>query len=70
MTTLTERVVAAALRIAEAHPDGQVLVVTHGGALRMLRHAAGQDEALSAPAPANGELLKIAVRDDTFRGLD
>ncbi len=39
---LTERVVAAVERIAEAHPDEKVLVVTHGGAIRALRrHAAG-----------------------------
>ena len=68
--SLTERVVAAAQRIVAAHPEGHVLVVTHGGALRMLRHAAGYDDALSAPAPANGELLKIAARSSTFGGLD
>jgi broad specificity phosphatase PhoE len=39
---LTERVVAAVERIADAHPDEIVLVVTHGGAIRALRrHAAG-----------------------------
>ncbi len=68
--SLTDRVVAAAYRIAGAHPEGQVLVVTHGGALRMLRRAAGRDEALSAPGLANGELLKIGIRDGAFRGLD
>ena len=40
---LTERVVAAVERIADAHPDQTVLVVTHGGAIRALRrHAAGE----------------------------
>jgi broad specificity phosphatase PhoE len=39
---LTERVVGAVRRIAAEHPDGTVLVVTHGGAIRALRrHAAG-----------------------------
>jgi probable phosphoglycerate mutase len=39
---LTERVVGAVERIAAEHPEGTVLVVTHGGAIRALRrHAAG-----------------------------
>jgi len=39
---LTERVVAAIERIAEAHAGETVLVVTHGGAIRALRrHTAG-----------------------------
>ncbi|MFY9579907.1 MAG: histidine phosphatase family protein [Gaiellaceae bacterium] len=65
---LSERVVAAVRRIAEAHPGGQVLVVTHGGALRTLRHAAGGD--LGAPVVRNGQVLKMAIRDDTFARLD
>ena len=39
---LTDRVVASVERIADAHPEETVLVVTHGGAIRALRrHAAG-----------------------------
>ena len=39
---LTDRVVSAVERIADAHPGENVLVVTHGGAIRALRrHAAG-----------------------------
>lgn len=39
---LTRRVVAEVGSIAAEHPDEQVLVVTHGGAIRALRrHAAG-----------------------------
>ena len=39
---LTERVVGAVERIAAAHPENTILVVTHGGAIRALRrHAAG-----------------------------
>lgn len=68
--SLAERVVAAAHRIAAAHPDGLVLVVTHGGALRMLRHAAGQDDQLAAPGFGNAELLKLGVQDGGLRGLD
>jgi broad specificity phosphatase PhoE len=58
---LTERVLAAAHRISAAHPSGVVLVVSHGGALRMLRHAAGEE--LSARGLANTEMIRIAVRD-------
>jgi len=65
---LSARVVAAVRRIAEAHPRGQVLVVTHGGALRTLRHAAGGD--LGAPVVRNGQVLKMAIRDGTFARLD
>jgi probable phosphoglycerate mutase len=65
---LTRRVVAAARRIAAAHPRGQVLVVTHGGALRMLRHAAGGDP--RAPVVRNGQVLKLALRDDTLTPVD
>jgi 2,3-bisphosphoglycerate-dependent phosphoglycerate mutase len=68
--SLTERVVAAARRIALAHPEGHVLVVTHGGAARMLRHATGRDDHLSAPGLANCEVVRIAVRKDAIRGLD
>ena len=45
-----------------------MLVVTHGGALRMLRQAAGGDEL--GPGMANGEVVQIAVREGTLRGLD
>ena len=39
---LTRRVVGTVERIAAAHPEGTVLVVTHGRAIRALRrHAAG-----------------------------
>jgi probable phosphoglycerate mutase len=65
---LARRVVAAARRIADAHPGGRVLVVTHGGALRTLRHAAGGDP--GAPVVRNGQVLKMAVRDGTFARLD
>jgi probable phosphoglycerate mutase len=61
---LSERVLAAAQRISAAHPAGVVLVVSHGGALRMLRHAAG--EGLSGPGLANTEVVRIAVRNGTL----
>ena len=40
---LTERVVGAVERIAAAHPDDTILVVTHGGAIRALRRYADGD---------------------------
>ena len=65
---LSERVLAATRRISAAHPEGQVLVVSHGGALRMLRHAAGED--LSGPGLANTEVIRIAIRDGDLLRLD
>jgi probable phosphoglycerate mutase len=65
---LAERIVAALRRIAAAHPRGTILVVTHGGALRTLRHAAGGD--FDAPVLRNGQVLKMAVRDGTFARID
>ncbi len=40
---LTRRVVGAVERIAGAHAEGNVLVVTHGGAIRALRRHASDD---------------------------
>jgi probable phosphoglycerate mutase len=65
---LAERVVAAIRRIADAHPHGHVLVVTHGGALRSLRHAAGGEA--GAPVVRNGQVVKMAIRSGTFARLD
>jgi probable phosphoglycerate mutase len=38
-----ERVLAAVGRIAERHPEGRVLVVTHGGSMRRLHEHLGLD---------------------------
>jgi len=61
---LSRRVVAAVERIAAAHVDEHVLVVTHGGAIRALRrHAAGdpgeslENGATFALALVEGELV-------------
>ena len=61
---LEDRVVGAVERIAQAHPDEHVLVVTHGGAIRALRrHAAGdpgeslENGATFALALVEGELV-------------
>ena len=65
---LKERALESLELIRDTHEAA--VVVTHGGAARMLRHAAGQDEHFSAPALTNCEVLKIAVRQDSIRGLD
>jgi probable phosphoglycerate mutase len=65
---LADRVLAAARRIAAAHAGETVLVVTHGGALRMLRHAAG--ETLDAKVLENGRIVRIAIEGDVLRGID
>jgi broad specificity phosphatase PhoE len=61
---LADRVVGAVERIAAAHPDDHVLLVTHGGAIRALRrHAAGDpgeslgNAATFALALVEGELV-------------
>ena len=38
-----ERVLRAVNRIAERHPDGRVLVVTHGGSMRRVHEHLGLD---------------------------
>jgi len=66
---LATRVVAAARRIAAAHPTGQVLVVSHGGALRSLAlHASAIEEA--DRRLQNCGLVRIVFEDGEFRGLD
>lgn len=60
---LADRVVGAVERIARAHPDEHVLVVTHGGAIRALRrHAAGDPgESLE-----NGATFPLALVEGEF----
>lgn len=64
---LTARVVDAVERIAATHPDGTVLVVTHGGSIRALRrHAAGDPGApIENCGTSSLELIDgvLAVRD-------
>ena len=69
-----ERVVSALADIAEAHPDGNVLVILHGGPIRgLLAHAAGitygEQRRLRAHL-ANCDVIRIAVRDGIFTPLD
>ena len=65
---LRERVLRAAHRIAAAHPREQVLIVSHGGALRALAlhaQAIDRDRRLE-----NCGVLRIVFEDGSFRGLD
>jgi 2,3-bisphosphoglycerate-dependent phosphoglycerate mutase len=62
-----ERVLAALRSIAAEHPNGDVLVVTHGGSLRRVQEAtlgAAQD------VLENCDVWSVAVRDGTIRPLD
>ncbi len=63
---LAERVIAALHRIAEDHPDGQVLVVSHGGPLRAALHRCG----VSPERIANCHVARLAVGDGALRQLD
>ncbi len=55
---LQARVVAAVRRIAERHPGGQVLIVTHGGSIRSLqRHFHGE----AARVLANCEVYRLPL---------
>jgi probable phosphoglycerate mutase len=62
------RILAAAHRIAAAHPGDQVLVVSHGGALRAL--AVHADAIEHDRRLENCGVLRIVFEDGGFRGLD
>jgi broad specificity phosphatase PhoE len=67
---LGERVVGALTRIAASHPAQRVLVVGHGGTVRVTRaHAAGVTVVQSrkeSPAVENCEIFRVLVRDGRF----
>ena len=63
-----ERVVLTVVQIAERHPGGTILIVTHGGSIRACRAtAAGLDYAASRVSAigsmANCELVELAIAD-------
>ena len=64
---LAERVLGSLHEIAGRHPDGRVLVVSHGGPLRaVLRHcSAGGDGHI-----ANCHVARIGIRDGAILSLD
>jgi broad specificity phosphatase PhoE len=64
---MTERVVAAVLEIAAAHPDGAVLIVAHGGPIRAL-HAVALGLDISEhrrlkPVAVNAKLSRLTIED-------
>jgi broad specificity phosphatase PhoE len=63
---LDERVVDALTDIAARHPEGQVLVVSHGGPLRAVFRRCGVPNA----RVANCRVARLAVEDGTLRRLD
>jgi broad specificity phosphatase PhoE len=63
---LKERVVEALLQIAEEHPGGQVLVVSHGGPMRAILRLCG----LPVERIANAQVARIAVEDGAVRAID
>jgi probable phosphoglycerate mutase len=61
------RVLAAVQRIAAAHPQGTVLVVAHGGTVRVVQRCA-LGEAL--PVIENGSVYPVRVQDGRFYPVD
>jgi broad specificity phosphatase PhoE len=74
LESLERRVLDALQEIARAHPDGSVLVVTHGGPLRVvLAHADGtsvDEHRLRFPPVANGGLHRLRITNGVLRRLD
>ena len=68
------RVVEAILGVAAAHPDDQVLVVTHGGPMRAVHaHAVGMtlpEHRQLREVVGNCEVVRIAVEDGVIAPLD
>ena len=68
------RVVEAILGVAAAHPDEQVLVVTHGGPMRAIHaHAVGMtlpEHRQLRGVVGNCEVVRIAVEDGVIAALE
>jgi broad specificity phosphatase PhoE len=63
---LETRVFEALLQIAEEHPGGQVLVVSHGGPMRAMLRRSG----LPVERIANAHVARIVVEDGAVRAID
>jgi broad specificity phosphatase PhoE len=63
----TERVLRAVQRIADAHPDERVVVVTHGGSLRRVQVAA---LGMALPVVENCAVWAVAHEDGAFRAIE
>jgi broad specificity phosphatase PhoE len=66
--TMAERVVTALLEIAGLYSDERVLVVTHGGPVRVVLTACGVDRD-ERPSVGNGDVDEIAIRDGRMRWI-
>jgi broad specificity phosphatase PhoE len=64
---MRERVLGALHRIADEHPGGRVLVVTHGGPVRSLLVECGLD---GRGPIGNCSLYEVRLRDGRFVGID
>ncbi len=62
-----ERVLATVRRIAERHPGGHVLVVTHGGSLRRIQSAV---LGMALPVLENCGRWLVAHEDGALRAID
>jgi broad specificity phosphatase PhoE len=71
---MAERVIGALGTVAEAHPDGRVLVISHGGPIRAI-HAAAEGLAIDdyrrlTPVEPNARLSTVAVENGRLTRLD
>jgi broad specificity phosphatase PhoE len=62
-----ERILGALRRIAERHPDGRVLVLTHGGSMRRVQTAA---LGWALPVVENCGRWLCVLENGSFRALD
>jgi broad specificity phosphatase PhoE len=71
---MAERVIGALRTIAEDHPDGRVLIISHGGPIRAI-HAAAEGQAIKdyrrlKPVEPNARLSAVAVENGRLTRLD
>ena len=71
---MAERVIGALRKIAEDHPDGRVLLISHGGPIRAI-HAAAEGLAIKdyrrlKPVEPNARLSAVAVENGRLTRLD
>src|SRR5207302_7310471 len=70
---MSERVLGAIRRVVDGHPDGRVLVVSHGGPIRAI-HAAALGLDVSAyrrlrPVEPNARLSAVCAEDSRLTEL-
>jgi broad specificity phosphatase PhoE len=62
-----DRTLSAVQRIVERHPDGRIVVVTHGGSLRRIQAAVS---GFALPVMENCAVWGLAHEDGRFRPID